>query len=671
MLIPFASAVRSPTGSTFSVNPVVSSDDYTVGSVGNPATFDVVGSYAGSDTLTLYGVFGTSPITVSQAQLVAGSGGTNTLEFFSVSSFTFSGSFDISGLTSASEAANQLKYVVVEDSNGGTTGVLTAGETISGLDFTAPAFSSAEVGNVSDSTIVVTFDSALFGSTTTADWDVQVAGSPATESSVTFAPGATTVSIVISAAVTGGQAVTVAYNGTGLKDASDNDLATFTAQTVTNNVSATDFSAYNSPVGAVAPTLIIDFHNEVFAADTGSGLADVARDTLISNFSAYETVGGVQRMRLDSTDGDTKVATSAFNFSYTGGTIQVLGRYDEVASGDRIFQFDDDTDNADRIAGYFSSSSQLRGFVQDTSTTKLDLTTSTYVSDDPNGFAFSWADGDFAASFDGGAAVTSAGSGDGLLPTDSLTTLHIGNSQEANDHPGGGIQKLVYWNTQLADADVVALAAEGVDDPSLTATFLDAGTDLVTVATSIDLDFTGTAENDQIYILATKGLGTQTNGITALTVEGVSATLVGQTSSTVARRKCYVYKIACPAAAANSASATIAATGGGSWTVGAYKLSATPTQESVTANQYTTTTSPLVGSVNTVAGGVLLGIGHQENATSLTWTGATEDSEATVDSGQDRVEWVSAAISSSETPRTVTASHAGTNHGAIITVALS
>lgn len=227
----------------------------------------------------------------------------------------------------------------------------------------------------------------------------------------------------------------------------------------------------------------------------------------------------------------------------------------------------------------------------------------------------------------------------------------------------------------------LGLALRGRSGPSdangLTRTFLDAGAGGELPANPTALDFTGTATNDQIYLALVKNIGTQTNGITAVSLEGSAATLVGASSATVSRVKCYIYKIACPAAAANNASADVTVTGSGLYSVAAYKLSDTPTTETVASNQYTTNTSPMVGSVNTVEGGVVLGVGCFEDvSTGLTWAGATEDAAISFVDGSSTkfVEWVSEPIVSTETPRTITAAHTGattSDHGAIITVALS
>ena len=103
-------------------------------------------------------------------------------------------------------------------------------------DSEAPTFSSAEVGTVDATSLIVTFNKALYGSTSAADWDVQVNASPATESAAVIS--GSTVDITLGAAVSNGDTVTVAYTGTGLVGVDAEVVATFTAQSVTNNVAA-------------------------------------------------------------------------------------------------------------------------------------------------------------------------------------------------------------------------------------------------------------------------------------------------------------------------------------------------------------------------------------------------------------------------------------------------
>ncbi len=266
------------------VNPSVSADNYTAPTGGNAANFDVTGSYAGADTLDLYAVLGTSAITVTEAQLIAGSGGTNTIEFFNIQGFSFaSGDFDITGLTAASEAANELRYVIVERNNGGTTGVLTATDTITNLDFTVPTFSSAEVGNIDADTVRVTFDSAMYGSTVAGDWTL----TGNTISSVSFTAGNTYVDLTLGTTATGSDDYTgdLSFTGTSLKDVADNALATFSGQNVTNNVGGGN--SISSITGT--PRQTSSGGNTVYIFENTGAISFVADASFTIN---YEFIGG-------------------------------------------------------------------------------------------------------------------------------------------------------------------------------------------------------------------------------------------------------------------------------------------------------------------------------------------------------------------------------------------
>ena len=108
-------------------------------------------------------------------------------------------------------------------------------------DSTAPSFSSATVDG---STLKVVFNEDLDTGSVPApgDFDVQVAGSRRNVASSGVAIADATVTLTLSSAVTHGQTVTVAYTkpaANPLRDASENDVADFAAQTVTNDTGAT------------------------------------------------------------------------------------------------------------------------------------------------------------------------------------------------------------------------------------------------------------------------------------------------------------------------------------------------------------------------------------------------------------------------------------------------
>ena len=116
------------------------------------------------------------------------------------------------------------------------------------VDVTAPSFDSA---TVNDDSLTITFDEALDTTKTpaTAAFNVQVDGSTVTVSTVAVSDS--TVTLTLATAVTTGQSVTVAYtkpdSGDVLQDESGNELATFTAQTVTNVTRPTNTPATGAP----------------------------------------------------------------------------------------------------------------------------------------------------------------------------------------------------------------------------------------------------------------------------------------------------------------------------------------------------------------------------------------------------------------------------------------
>ena len=116
------------------------------------------------------------------------------------------------------------------------------------VDVTAPSFDSA---TVNDDSLTITFDEALDTTKTpaTAAFNVQVDGSTVTVSTVAVSDS--TVTLTLATAVTTGQSVTVAYtkpdSGDVVQDESGNELATFTAQTVTNVTRPTNTPATGAP----------------------------------------------------------------------------------------------------------------------------------------------------------------------------------------------------------------------------------------------------------------------------------------------------------------------------------------------------------------------------------------------------------------------------------------
>jgi hypothetical protein len=115
-----------------------------------------------------------------------------------------------------------------------------ASETGVTFDAAAPVVSAAEVGDIDDTSLIVTLDKAVWGTTSAAAWAVEVDGSPITISSLAFTPGGTTIDFTVAPAtpIIGQDTVTVSYSGSTLVGEDSAQIATFTDAAVTNNTAA-------------------------------------------------------------------------------------------------------------------------------------------------------------------------------------------------------------------------------------------------------------------------------------------------------------------------------------------------------------------------------------------------------------------------------------------------
>ena len=298
------------TQGTIAVDPFVSSPSYTASSGGAPAAITVPGSYTGGDTLTLYGVIGTEAILVTEAQLIAGSGGTNTSEFFSVSDFSFAdGSFGLSGLTD--ETADAVVFVVVEDNNGGSSGLIFSITGITGLDFTPPSFSSAEVGTVDADTLVIDASEALFDvSATTLDPAAfTLTGNTITGVSIVGGD----IRLTLGTTVTSSDDYTgdLSYVSDGeIVDIAGNALPSFTSQNVTNNVAA-------SPSVTMPPLVGGYVASEAGAVYTGATTGLGAGHFFIG--VGYHTGGSGRTISSMVVDGQTLTPIVAANNANVAG----------------------------------------------------------------------------------------------------------------------------------------------------------------------------------------------------------------------------------------------------------------------------------------------------------------------------------------------------------------
>ena len=183
--------------------------------------------------------------------------------------------------------------VRVRARNGINLGDLAQANGVRPLDTTAPTFESAAVDGTA---LTVTFDEALDEGSAPAGSAFTVSATPAGGTARTIAGTGTvsvsgaTATVTLAGAVAGGETVTVGYTRPGtnpLRDAAGNEVATFSAQAVTNNTGG-------GPVDNTAPT---------------PGNAFV---------SALTGLAGGWRILIDfgeALDGDSRPSASAFSVS--------------------------------------------------------------------------------------------------------------------------------------------------------------------------------------------------------------------------------------------------------------------------------------------------------------------------------------------------------------------
>jgi hypothetical protein len=247
---------------------------YTRGAAGvSPAVATDVSS-TGTPTApyTLWGVFAGSA--QNKAQIDASG------DKFSIGPETNLADLDNSALDIDNSVTGGVLSAYITDSSDPPVVSDVVTETSVTYDAVAPGFSSAVVEDAAKANVVVTFSKAAYGSTSASDWDVQVDGSPATENSVSFTPGGTTATITLSADVANGDTVTVAYTGSGIVGVDAEVMATFTAQSVTNNVAAAGLSLATSDNFEGGFSWIENLSNWEFLEDAdgqGARLGGVAR----------------------------------------------------------------------------------------------------------------------------------------------------------------------------------------------------------------------------------------------------------------------------------------------------------------------------------------------------------------------------------------------------------
>lgn len=152
-------------------------------------------------------------------------------------------------------------------------------------------------------------------------------------------------------------------------------------------------------------------------------------------------------------DVNALVLSSVSGWNASEGTIYVEARA-ALGSGTQTYaQYDDGTAN-NRLCVYRDSSNVLRAIVVVSGSTVVNLNLGTVANDTAFKVAFAWKVNSFAASVNGGAAVTSSS---GAIPS-GLTTHRIGHDSSGN-HANGPIRRDLAFPRRASDATLPLLTA--------------------------------------------------------------------------------------------------------------------------------------------------------------------------------------------------------------------
>lgn len=296
--------------------PVIDSLTFTDNNDGTPASLAL--SYVGDTTgYRVYLATGGASISVSAAQLYAGSGGTDTTEFDDAAIGT---DIDLTGFTSSSDGAVRIAAALIKSADGSDASDVSI-VTTSGLDFTAPTFSSAEVGNIDADTLEITASETLFG---TVDYtDFTLTGNTITAASLSGGK----IRLTLGTTATSGDDYTgdLSYDGTGsaLTDADGNALATFTSQNVTNNVSGGSvvFEVIDQGAGTGGVTAVAsNFTTRTWTINIGT--ADASREVVVVPITYDATTTTITSVNETSSGG---TAFSVVSDGVTSATYDSVG----------------------------------------------------------------------------------------------------------------------------------------------------------------------------------------------------------------------------------------------------------------------------------------------------------------------------------------------------------
>lgn len=197
----------------------------------------------------------------------------------------------------------KVHEILFKYTQGVVVGVMTIIDDIP--DIFPPVLNSAAIENATPSVLDLVFDEAV--TITAAGWSISASGGAATVDSVASGSGTATPKLNLSRSISANETVTVSYNpATGATtDLLSNELATVTAQAVTNNV------------------VVINL--EVLFAGT---TVDTAKGTLTNPDSANLTISQNNKLLFTRTT-DVSISSSITNYyrtvnTYTRGTFTVL-----------------------------------------------------------------------------------------------------------------------------------------------------------------------------------------------------------------------------------------------------------------------------------------------------------------------------------------------------------
>jgi hypothetical protein len=288
----------SSNGPTVSANPDFTDLAFTAGGSGVEDSLAATYTYAGNYPLVFRGVTSTvftppgADGAAIRANIIAGTG-TGNLEDFAIDPFS-GGTLNVTAgqLTSSSNSATYIHGFIEEKTNTGFSEVRTVA--VSGLDFTAPTFSSAEATNAN--TVVITFSENVFGTVATSQFAFNINGSPATITNAVRS-GATVTLTVSNTMAAGNTLNALSYTPGVLEDAKGSAVAAFSGQSITNSLVA--------PVSRLANTIVVNSTSSNITTATGSGITAQAGTNRCAILAVHTNSRGVTPTSMTATWGAT------------------------------------------------------------------------------------------------------------------------------------------------------------------------------------------------------------------------------------------------------------------------------------------------------------------------------------------------------------------------------